>query len=110
MSSNTLAPLLSRKLKKVLETRTDSPDVVESLRSLSEFYTENNANSRKNLKTTLERRGLDINEQFLRASEAAQIVRYNSRCLFEFKLIFSFQALDAVESEISGLAECCDRY
>lgn len=89
--STALAPGLARKLKKVLDTRTDSPDLLLSLSTLSSFYTESTPHGRKNLRTTIERRGLSINEEFLRASEAAQ------------------NALDAVEREVSGLAECCDR-
>eukprot|EP00271_Cylindrocystis_brebissonii_P011852 TRINITY_DN29826_c0_g1_i1.p1 TRINITY_DN29826_c0_g1~~TRINITY_DN29826_c0_g1_i1.p1 ORF type:complete len:707 (+),score=155.94 TRINITY_DN29826_c0_g1_i1:799-2919(+) len=86
-----LPSLLSRKLKKVLETRTDSPDLLASLQALSTFYTENTLQTRRNLRATLERRGLAINEEFLAASESAQ------------------QALDAVEAEVQGLADCCDR-
>ncbi|MCO5600340.1 hypothetical protein L7F22_054451 [Adiantum nelumboides] len=89
--STALAPGLARKLKKVLETRTDSPDLLLSLSTLSSFYSESTPQGRKNLHTTIERRGLSINEEFLRASEAAQ------------------NALDAVEREVAGLAECCDR-
>jgi hypothetical protein len=33
-----LAPGVSRKLKKVLETRTDNPDLLASLGTLSTFY------------------------------------------------------------------------
>ncbi|KAG6547166.1 hypothetical protein Mapa_011418 [Marchantia paleacea] len=90
MSSN-LAPGLNRKLRKVLETRTDSPELLASLTTLSSFYNENTLQARRNLRSTIEKRGLSINEQFLRASEAAQ------------------KALDAVDYEVCGLAECCDR-
>ncbi|KAL3678988.1 hypothetical protein R1sor_021944 [Riccia sorocarpa] len=90
MSSN-LAPGLNRKLKKVLETRTDSPELLASLTTLSSFYNQNTPQARRNLRSTIEKRGLSINEQFLRASEAAQ------------------KALDAVDLEVNGLAECCDR-
>lgn len=86
-----LAPGLARKLKKVLDTRTDSPDLLVSLSTLSTFYTESTPQGRKNLRTTIEKRGLSINEEFLSASEAAQ------------------NALDVVELEVTGLAECCDR-
>ncbi|XP_040986918.1 conserved oligomeric Golgi complex subunit 6 [Juglans microcarpa x Juglans regia] len=86
-----LAPGLSRKLKKVLECRTDSPDLVSSLSTLSMFYTENTPRSRRNLKSAIETRALQINLEFLRASEAAQ------------------QALDRVEEEVNSLSDCCDR-
>lgn len=86
-----MAPGLARKLKKVLETRTDSPDLLASLGALSSLYTDNTQQARRSLRATIERRGLSINEEFLRASESAQ------------------KALDAVELEVAGLAECCER-
>ncbi|XVE57295.1 hypothetical protein DITRI_Ditri04bG0080100 [Diplodiscus trichospermus] len=86
-----LAPGLSRKLKKVLESRTDSPEVVASLNTLSTFYTENTPQARRNLRSTIEKRSLQINLDFLRASQAAQL------------------ALDRVEDEVNSLADCCDR-
>lgn len=86
-----VAPGLSRKLKKVLESRTDSPDLLASLNTLSTFYTENTQHSRRNLRSTIEKRCLSINHDFLRASDAAQ------------------QALDCVEEEVNALADCCDR-
>ncbi|KAB5574564.1 hypothetical protein DKX38_001758 [Salix brachista] len=85
-----LAPGLSRKLKKVLECRTDSPDLVASLNTLSIFYNENTPQSRRNLRSTIEDRSLHLNHEFLQASHTAQ------------------QALDRVEEEVNALAECCD--
>ncbi|KAF9617373.1 hypothetical protein IFM89_036294 [Coptis chinensis] len=87
----TLAPGLSRKLKKVLESRTDSPDLLASLNTLSTFYTDNAHHSRKNLRSTIEKRALSINYEFLQASQSAQ------------------QALDRVEEEVNALAESCDK-
>ncbi|PHT93179.1 hypothetical protein T459_01061 [Capsicum annuum] len=86
-----LAPGLSRKLKKVLETRTDTPDLLASLNTLSEFYTENTPHSRRNLRSTIEKRSLSINEEFLLSSAAAQ------------------KALDRVEKEVNEIVECCDK-
>ncbi|OMP02181.1 Conserved oligomeric Golgi complex subunit 6 [Corchorus olitorius] len=91
MATVGLAPGLSRKLKKVLECRTDSPDVVASLNTLSSFYNENTPQARRNLRSTIEKRSLQINLDFLRASQAAQL------------------ALDRVEEEVNSLAECCDK-
>lgn len=85
-----LAPGLSRKLKKVLETRTDTPDLLASLNTLSSFYTDNSPAARRNLRSTIENRALDINRDFLLASSTAQ------------------QALDRVEEEINAITECCD--
>ncbi|KAL8521462.1 hypothetical protein ACS0TY_011832 [Phlomoides rotata] len=90
-TATALAPGLSRKLKKVLETRTDNPDLLASLNTLSSFYAENTPHDRRNLRSTIEKRGLSINEEFLAASASAQ------------------QALDCVEEEVNALAECCDK-
>uniref|UniRef100_A0A103Y372 Conserved oligomeric Golgi complex subunit 6 n=1 Tax=Cynara cardunculus var. scolymus TaxID=59895 RepID=A0A103Y372_CYNCS len=90
-TTTALAPGLSRKLKKVLETRTDNPDLLASLNTLSTFYTDNTAPARRNLRSTIEKRSLSINHDFLLASDAAQ------------------QALDRVEEEVNSLAECCDK-
>ncbi|XP_055820896.1 conserved oligomeric Golgi complex subunit 6 [Solanum dulcamara] len=86
-----LAPGLSRKLKKVLETRTDTPDLLASLNTLSEFYTENTPHSRRNLRSTIEKRSLSINDEFLLSSTAAQ------------------KSLDQVEEEVNEIVECCDK-
>lgn len=86
-----LAPGLSRKLKKVLECRTDSPDLVASLNALSSFYDENSAHARRNLRSTIEKRALEINREFLSAADSTQI------------------ALDRVEEEVNALADCCDK-
>ncbi|XP_047972626.1 conserved oligomeric Golgi complex subunit 6 [Salvia hispanica] len=90
-TATALAPGLSRKLKKVLETRTDSPDLLASLNTISTFYSENTPHARRNLRSTIEKRGLSINEEFLEASSSAQ------------------EALDRVEEEVNALAECCDK-
>lgn len=90
-TATALAPGLSRKLKKVLDTRTDSPDLLASLNTLSSFYSDNTPHARRNLRSTIEKRGLSINEEFLAASSSAQ------------------QALDCVEEEVTALAECCDK-
>ncbi|KAF8378980.1 hypothetical protein HHK36_028406 [Tetracentron sinense] len=92
MASVGLAPGLSRKLKKVLESRTDSPDLLASLNTLSSFYTENTQQSRRNLRSTIEKKFLSINHEFLLSSDAAQ------------------QALDRVEDEVNALTECCDHF
>lgn len=72
-----LAPGLSRKLKKVLETRTDSPDVVASLAALSDLYPDNNPHARRSLRSSIERRSLAINHDFLLASQPAlQVLKH----------------------------------
>ncbi|KAL6501817.1 Golgi transport complex subunit 6 [Orobanche gracilis] len=90
-TATALAPGLSRKLKKVLDTRTDTPDLLASLNTLSSFYSENTPRARRNLRSTIEKRGLSINEEFLASYASAQ------------------QALDQVEEEVNSLTECCDK-
>ncbi|KAM7474187.1 hypothetical protein LguiB_021430 [Lonicera macranthoides] len=90
-TTTALAPGLSRKLKKVLETRTDSPDLLASLNTLSTFYTDNSLPARRNLRSTIEKRSLSINHEYLLASDGVQ------------------QALDRVEEEVNQLTECCDK-
>jgi hypothetical protein len=80
-----LAPGVSRKLKKVLETRTDNPDLLASLGALSTFYVQNTPQARRNLKSSVEQRGLTINRHFLDASLPAH------------------KALDRVEGEVHAL-------
>ncbi|RWV87185.1 hypothetical protein GW17_00050850 [Ensete ventricosum] len=74
MAVTVLAPGLSRKLKKVLETRTDSPDLLSSLATLSTFYADNTPQARRNLRSSIEQRALAINHHFLDASLSAQQV------------------------------------
>ncbi|CAM8923450.1 unnamed protein product [Rhodiola kirilowii] len=90
MATAGLAPGLSRKLKKVLDSRIDSPDLLSSLNTLSDFYSDNTPQSRRNLRSTIEKRSLSINNEFLLASDYAQ------------------QALNRVEEEVDALADCCD--
>lgn len=80
-----LAPGVSRKLKKVLETRTDNPDLLASLGALSTFYVQNTPQARRNLKSSIEQRALAINRHFLDASLPAH------------------KALDRVEGEVHAL-------
>lgn len=53
----------------ILDIRTDSPDLITSLSTLSSFYGENTPAARKALRSTIEKRGLAINERFLGAAE-----------------------------------------
>lgn len=73
-SEMALAPGISRKLKKVLESRTETPDLIASLKTLSTFYEDNTPHARRNLRSTIEKRALSINLDFLQASNAAQQV------------------------------------
>jgi hypothetical protein len=64
---------------------------VASLNALSSFYDENSAHARRNLRSTIEKRALQINSEFLNAADSTQI------------------ALDRVEEEVNALADCCDK-
>jgi hypothetical protein len=58
--------VLSRRLNKILETRLENDqDTLEALKQLSTFYTENTLQARRNLRSQIEKRSLDINENFL---------------------------------------------
>lgn len=52
-----------------METRTEAPEVVGSLATLSGFYEENSAAARRRLRSTIENRGVAVNEEFLEAAE-----------------------------------------
>lgn len=59
---------LSRKLSKLLEARLENDrETLEALRSLSEFFTENNIRTRRRLRGDLEKRSLAINEEFVQS-------------------------------------------
>ena len=42
-----LAPGLAREVKKVVETRTDAPELIESFKALSKFFPENTPAARR---------------------------------------------------------------
>lgn len=58
-------PTLTRKLNKILETRIDGQEVVTALETLSQFYGKNTLQARRNLRGIVEKRGLEINSNFL---------------------------------------------
>ncbi|EFA00369.1 conserved oligomeric Golgi complex subunit 6 [Tribolium castaneum] len=66
VSENEKENVLSRRLNKILETRLENDqDTLEALKQLSTFYTENTLQARRNLRSQIEKRSLDINENFL---------------------------------------------
>eukprot|EP00192_Tetraselmis_astigmatica_P020047 CAMPEP_0117653766 /NCGR_PEP_ID=MMETSP0804-20121206/3374_1 /TAXON_ID=1074897 /ORGANISM="Tetraselmis astigmatica, Strain CCMP880" /LENGTH=184 /DNA_ID=CAMNT_0005459979 /DNA_START=107 /DNA_END=658 /DNA_ORIENTATION=+ len=85
-----LAPGLSRKVKKILETKVESTELLSSFSTLSEVHTTNTASSRRRLRATLDHRGLEIAKGFL--DDAGIVVG----------------ALNAIGSELDGLAAACD--
>ncbi|GAB4822825.1 hypothetical protein N2152v2_009871 [Parachlorella kessleri] len=91
MTSSALAPGLARKVKKILDTKTEAPEIVGSLSTLSSFYAENTPAARRQLRSTIENEGVKINEEFLAAAESV------------------IQVLDVVQSDLDSLSTCCDR-
>ena len=79
MSASALAPGLARKVKKILDIKTESPDVISALNTLSTFYDDNTPAARRQLRSTIEKRGLEINQEFLTAAESVIQV-----CVFAF--------------------------
>ncbi|KAG1932893.1 conserved oligomeric Golgi complex subunit 6 [Pimephales promelas] len=89
-SSQTNNPL-SRKLNKILETRLDNDkEMLEALKSLSVFFTENSLRTRRNLRGDIERRSLSINEEFVRI----------------FKQVT--EELEGVHEDVQAMSSCCE--
>ncbi|KAG8585013.1 hypothetical protein GDO81_004865 [Engystomops pustulosus] len=81
---------LSRKLNKILETRLDSDkEMLEALKALSTFFTENSLRSRRNLRGDIERRSLSINEDFVAV----------------FKTIK--EDLESINEDVQAMSNCC---
>ncbi|XP_033109171.1 conserved oligomeric Golgi complex subunit 6-like [Anneissia japonica] len=82
---------LSRKLNKILETRLDNDkDVLEALKAMSSFFSENNLRTRRNLRGDIERRSLTINEEFSEAFRAVKV------------------QLDSIDEDVSAMSTCCN--
>ena len=72
---------IARKLNKILESRIENDkDLLEALRGLSSFFTENSIRSRRNLRSDIEKRSLVLNEEFLEAFRNIKTVRHLVRC------------------------------
>jgi hypothetical protein len=65
---------LSRKIHKVLETKTDSPDLHVALKNLSSFYGANTPVARSNLRGEIEKQGLEINNNFIASFKVVEKV------------------------------------
>ena len=66
----------------ILATRTELPEVVGALSTLSTFYEENTPQAQRRLRTTIEQHSLSINEQFLAAAE--DIIKVRSSSLLRY--------------------------
>uniref|UniRef100_A0A8D0A0C2 Conserved oligomeric Golgi complex subunit 6 n=1 Tax=Sander lucioperca TaxID=283035 RepID=A0A8D0A0C2_SANLU len=82
---------LSRKLNKILETRLDNDkEMLEALKALSVFFTENSLRTRRNLRGDIERRSLSINEEFARIFKDVK------------------EELESVHEDVQAMSTCCE--
>ncbi|XP_061400539.1 conserved oligomeric Golgi complex subunit 6 [Musca vetustissima] len=59
---------IQKRVNKILETRLDAEkDTLEALQDLSNFFTENTLQNRRNLRSRIEKRSVFINDEFLKA-------------------------------------------
>jgi Conserved oligomeric complex COG6 len=72
-----------------LSTRTETPEFLSSLSTLSEFYGQNTASERRNLRSTIEQQGLAVDTEFLAAASTV------------------IASLDAIEADVVQLSACC---
>lgn len=54
----------------IMETRTEAPEVVGSLATLSGFYTDNSPAARRRLRSSIENQGVVVNQDFLTAAQS----------------------------------------
>ena len=64
---------LQRKLRKAVEPQPDEPEVLEALRELSAFHSDNTLAARRSLRSTIEKRGLSIDTELLDAFEKLNV-------------------------------------
>ena len=62
----------------ILETRTEAPEVLGALGTLSTFYNENTPAARRSLRSNIDKRGLQIDEEFLAA--AGSVIQVPTPC------------------------------
>ncbi|XP_066534986.1 conserved oligomeric Golgi complex subunit 6 [Hoplias malabaricus] len=82
---------LARKLHKILETRLDNDkEMLEALKSLSVFFTENSLRTRRNLRGDIEKRSLAINEEFVRIFKDVK------------------EELESIHEDVQAMSSCCE--
>lgn len=59
----------------MLDTKTESPEILSSLSTMSAFYENNSAAERRQLRAKIEKQGRHISEDFLAAAETVTAVR-----------------------------------
>jgi hypothetical protein len=67
----------------ILEIKTESQELIAALSTLSAIYPDNTPAARRHLRSTIEERGLGINEQFLEAAEGVTKVRHCTDTLLQ---------------------------
>ncbi|EKX41562.1 component of oligomeric golgi complex 6 [Guillardia theta CCMP2712] len=87
----TPSPAIAKKVKKVVELRLDAPELSAALDQLTEFYGANTLENRRNLKSCIEKRGIDVNHQFINCFEDVM------------------KKLDHVENYVMKLSDCSQR-
>ncbi|XP_038050783.1 conserved oligomeric Golgi complex subunit 6-like isoform X2 [Patiria miniata] len=81
---------LSRKLNKILDIRLENDkDILEALKVLSAFFSQNTLRSRRNLRGDIERRSLAISEDFAEAFEKVK------------------GGLDSIHSDVESMRSSC---
>jgi hypothetical protein len=73
---------ITRKLNKILESKIENDkELLESLKTLSSFVSDNSIRSRRNLRSDIEKRSLTLNEEFLSAFRNIKEVNQVFICL-----------------------------
>ncbi|XP_053236489.1 conserved oligomeric Golgi complex subunit 6 [Podarcis raffonei] len=81
---------LSRKLRKVLETRLETDkEMLEALKALSVFFVENSLRTRRNLRGDMEHRSLAINEEFVHIFKQVK------------------EELESINEDVKFMSNCC---
>uniref|UniRef100_A0A8D1CG62 Conserved oligomeric Golgi complex subunit 6 n=1 Tax=Sus scrofa TaxID=9823 RepID=A0A8D1CG62_PIG len=81
---------LSRKLRKILDTRLDNDkEMLEALKALSTFFVENSLRTRRNLRGDIERRSLAINEEFVSIFKDVK------------------EELESIHEDVQAMSTCC---
>lgn len=95
----------------ILDIKTETPELIDSLTTLSTFYSDNTPAARRALRSTIEQRGIDINEKFITAAEAVITVWYCCKVVPDEAhnptSRVHVQVLDRVQGNLDGLSSSC---
>jgi len=81
----------SSQVKKVLDTRVEAPELSVALKELSAFYGPNTLESRRNLRSSIERRGVQVSQNLVEVFGGVM------------------QQLDKIDGDVAQLAVCTQR-